>query len=151
MKSRLPQEYMNKYRPKKSNKVPQMTLYDLNKQMVKSLPPMNEEGKESFINNIFNSYISKEPNKYYMLLCKELSYFTVFHKDKINTDNFAETVHELLSEKGTIITAGWDNEETKTSVEYWVNIKTPIENNPDYTDVYCFYLFKYDNGIVEVC
>lgn len=151
MKSRLPQEYMNKYRLKNSNKVPQMTLYDLNKQMVKSLPPMDEEGKQAFINNIFNSYIAKEPNKYYMLLCKELSYFTVFHKDEVNTDNFAETVHELLSERGTIITAGWDNEEVKTGIEYWVSIKTPIENNPDYADIYCFYLFKYDNGVVEVC
>lgn len=151
MKSRLPQEYMNKYRLKNSNKAPQITLYDLNKQMVKSLPPMDEEGKQAFINNIFNPYIAKESNKYYMLLCKELSYFTVFHKDEVNIDNFAETVHLLLSDRGTIITAGWDNEEAQTGIEYWLSVKTPIENNPDFSDIYCFYLFRYDEGIVEVC
>lgn len=150
MKSRLPQEYINKYRTKKSNKMPQMTLYDLNKQMVKSLSPMDEESKQAFINNIFNSYIANRPNKYYMLLCKELSYFTVFHQDEDNTDNFAETVHQLLSDKGVIITAGWDNEEMQTGIEYWVSIRTPVENNPDFKDVYCFYLFKYDAGVVEV-
>ena len=149
MKSRLPQEYVNKYR-NKGRQVPQMTLYDLNKQMVKSLPPMDEEGKTAFIDNIFNKFIEKEPNKYYMLLCKELSYFTVFHKDDTNEDNFANTAHQLLSDRGTIITAGWDNEEAQNSIEYWVSVKTPIENNPDFEDVYCFYLFKYDEGIVEV-
>lgn len=149
MKSRLPQEYMDKYR-NKGRQVPQMTLYDLNRQMVKSLPPMDNDGKVAFINNIFNKFIEKDSNKYYMLLCKELSYFTVFHKDDINTDNFAETVHQLLSERGTIITAGWDNEENQNSIEYWVSVKTPIENNPNYTEIYCFYLFRYDEGIVEV-
>ena len=149
MKSRLPQEYINKYR-NKNKQVPQMTLYDLNKQMVKSLPPMDEEGKSAFINNIFNKFIEKDSNKYYMLLCKELSYFTVFHKDDINTDNFAETIHQLLSERGTIITAGWDNEKNQNSIEYWVSVKTPIENNPNYTEIYCFYLFRYDEGVVEV-
>ena len=149
MKSRLPQEYINKYR-NKNKQVPQMTLYDLNKQMVKSLPPMDEEGKSAFINNIFNKFIEKDSNKYYMLLCKELSYFTVFHKDDINTDNFAETIHQLLSERGTIITAGWDNEKNQNSIEYWVSVKTPIENNPNYAEIYCFYLFRYDEGVVEV-
>ena len=149
MKSRLPQEYINKYR-NKNKQVPQMTLYDLNRQMVKSLPPMDEEGKIAFINNIFNKFIEKDSNKYYMLLCKELSYFTVFHKDDINTDNFAETIHQLLSERGTIITAGWDNEKNQNSIEYWVSVKTPIENNPNYTEIYCFYLFRYDEGVVEV-
>ena len=150
MKSRLPQEYAEKYRLKKTHKMPQMTLYDLNKQMVKQLPPMDADGKKNFIENIFNEFENKYDSHYFMLLCKELSYFTVFHKNEGNDKAFAEAVHELLSEKGTILTAGWDNEEDKNSLEYWVKVNIPIENNPDYIDIFCFYLFDYHNGIEEV-
>ena len=46
MKARLPKEYVEKY---KTKKVPQMTLYDFNKQMVAQMPPMTEEDEQKHI------------------------------------------------------------------------------------------------------
>ena len=148
MKARLPKEYIEKYRLK--TKQPQLTLYDLNKQMVAQMSPMTEENEQQHIEEIFNPFLTEKNNKYYMLLCKELSYFTLFHKDESNSDDFFKTLKELITSNGTLITACWTNEDTKESIEYWVRIKTPIENNPDFSEVYCFVLFPYDAGVVEV-
>lgn len=148
MKARLPKEYIEKYRFK--NKRPQMTLYDLNKQMVNQMTPMSEELEKSHLEEIFNPFIEQTNNKYYMLLCRDLFYFTVFHREENNKDNFYESIKELLNEKGTLITACWADENTKNSIEYWVKIKIPIENNPDFSETYCFVLFPYDAGVVEV-
>lgn len=151
MKCRLPQEYVNKYR-RKGNLAPMnMSMYDLNKQMVSQMPPMSEETELQYINEILTPFITDTNNKNYMLLCRELNYFTLFHKDGNNTTSFADGIKEILSERGTLITACWADEEKKDCIEYWMKINIPIENNPDFEEVYCFMLFPYDKGTVEVC
>ena len=150
MKCRLPQAYTDKYRHKNTGRQPQMTLYDLNKQMVRQMTPMNEELEKEHSEKVLTPFVEQTNNQYYMLMCKELSYFTIFHRNENSEKDFYTTIKELLSEHGTLITACWDNDEQRNTVEYWMKINTPIENNPDYSEIFCFILFPYDQGVVEV-
>jgi hypothetical protein len=76
-----------------------------------------------------------------MLLCKEMSYYTVFEKDFLEYDclSLGHGVIECLDNVGTI--HGIDDN-GEGALEIWV--KTSDE------EVYCMLLFNYDVGVVKV-
>ena len=141
MNARLPEEFRNK------KKNFQMTLYDINKQMVGKLPPIDIADEEiaKRYNKAFNDFIEKIQNKYYMFLCRELNYFTLFHKNPDNDETFNDVIIEIINNYGTWITWEWADEE-HTTLEYWAKVKIQGKE-----EVCCFMLFGYDNGVVEVC
>ena len=95
MKCRLPEEYRKQK--------PQLTLYDLNKQMVAQLAPidMTDEEVSKRYTKAFNEFSKNIKNKYYMLLCRELNYFTLFHKSSKNSETMGDIVQEILGNYGT--------------------------------------------------
>ena len=141
MKARLPEEF------RKKTKNPQLTLFELNKQMVGQLPPIdmtNEEASKRY-NKAFNEFVEKIQNKYYMFLCRELNYFTLFHKSQNNDEAFSDVIIEIINNYGTWITWDWADDE-HTNLEFWAKVQIQGKE-----EVCCFMLFGYDNGIVEVC
>ena len=119
------------------------TLYELNQDIMQQTapPPMSEEeinSKQEKIEDWFNWQI----DGYAMLLCHEKRDYTVFHLyEKQNPNPPAIAVKELiecLNNRGEIISL----DETKDKAwEIWLKI------NSQY---YCYYLFNYDNGVIEV-
>ncbi len=117
-----------------------MSLYELNKQGYAQLLPYDETQIQDAITWI-NEFSDKNKGKYYMLLCKEMSYYTVFEKDFLEYDclSLGHGVIECLDNVGTI--HGIDDN-GEGALEIWV--KTSDE------EVYCMLLFNYDVGIVKV-
>ena len=111
----------------------QVDLYSLNKQMVSQLPVF-ENTKERL------EEFKKDNVKYYMLLCRELNYFTLFHIDETapKEDVFVDVVIECANDIGVIKSAA---ETDDGAFEIWVT-------NTD-GESFVMYLFDYDMGVVH--
>ena len=109
-------------------------LYDINKQIITQLPPM--ENMEKATENIITLY-EKYKNEYFMLYGKEISYFTLFQI--IDDFWFPSDVIDCCNNVGVI--KSMDLTEAEDAIEIWV------ENEDGPT---CLYLFPYDNGLVKV-
>lgn len=119
----------------------QMSLYDMNKQLIAQMPPMEDIDKQK---EIIHTFEEKYHNGHYMLLCRELNYFTLFEHPVIadtwteDLDRFENLVLECISDIGIVhdmmLTENGD------AIEIWV--MTPIE------EIVCMYLFPYDAGVV---
>lgn len=118
----------------------QISLYDMNKQLIAQMPPMEDTDKQK---EIIYTFEEKYRNGHYMLLCRELNYFTLFEHPVITAwtedlDRFENLVLECISDIGVVhdmmLTENGD------AIEIWV--MTPTE------EIVCMYLFPYDAGVV---
>lgn len=117
----------------------ELDLYSLNKQIIMQLPFL----EESVVNSkkkMLNEFLENTRNVYYMLYGKEISYFTVFHYESFEIENFDDLVIECLENIGNIKSIEYADEE-KNAIEIWVESKKTH-------DITCLYLFPYDTGIV---
>ncbi len=120
-------------------------VYELNKNFVKQLKPMNDMQIAAMYEKIADWM--KEPqrytNLYYTLMCRERYDFTVFNLTTSESNNTEEkTVKEIFDiafERGKIIEICQD--EQGTAYEFWLLIED---------EVYLYLLFPYDNGIIEI-
>lgn len=114
-----------------------MDLYSLNKQLVKQLPDI-----EDFTNSIqtINDFTRKNSNKHYMLLCRDISYYTVFERLLGLTETIGEAVITCLKNIGPSIKS---IEEVTGAIECWVIPK-------DKEEPLAVMLFPYDAGIYQV-
>lgn len=118
-----------------------VSLYDMNKQIVSQLPVLNEEGlKEA--KQIIRDYVYSENHQddYYMLLCHELKYFTVFVNDmECGLDEVIDkTIIDCLSSVGEIKSI--EPTEDEEAIEIWITIPEG--------DTYVMYFFDYGRGVV---
>lgn len=112
-----------------------MTLYDMNKQLIKQMPLFDEahikdamETTRAWKKNLVNLY---------MLYGKEISYFTLFKKQVLANDDFVLALFKCLEDLGgEIYSFEVVDEDT---IEIWIN----YEGEPT-----CMYLFNYDAGVV---
>lgn len=118
-----------------------VSLYDMNKQIISQLSALDEEGiKEA--KQIIKDYVYSEKHEddYYMLLCHELKYFTVFASDlECGPDEIIENVIiDCLNSVGEIKSI--EPTEDKEAIEIWI---TEPEGG-----TYVMYFFDYGRGIV---
>lgn len=114
-----------------------MNLYEFNKKIYQNAPNLDLKNEDfNKVKFLLDDFYNSSKSKYYMLLCKDLSYYTVFiEDDKINRDFSLEVIETLLS-LGKIK----DLAKTKENVlEIW------FENN---SEIFCAYMFDYKNGVV---
>lgn len=113
-----------------------MTIYEMNQQIIAQIPTYTNEQIQNGV-NIINEFDKQQRATYYMLLCKEFSYFTLFEFENSSSENLGQAVMDCLTHLGdikAIETA--DN----TQIEIWVMISDTAQ---------CFHLFKYDQGVVK--
>lgn len=111
----------------------------MNKNVMKQVKPANEEKIEEIKKELIKFENKFKANKYYMLLCKDYNYYTIFHKTGTFVyKSFSLAVLDILSEIGDLIAGATTAD--KNAVELWIKIAD---------EAYCFYLFPYDKGIVE--
>lgn len=114
-----------------------MSLYEINQNIIAQLPSYDYNNLLKLKKKI-NSW-EKANNIYYMLLCKDASYYTVLYRG-ISTPDFrslGEAVITLFDEAGYTIHA---DEEYEDHIEIW-------GKKDDNT--YAFMLFPYDQGVVR--
>ena len=121
------------------------SMYDFNASLVKNYPPLKWAGlnKAKFIINDFHN---NHKNRYYIALCHNLRYFTVYDTKpndiKINLSvSFGAEVIDCSSNLGEILDV--QISDNKQSVEIWV--KQNSERGAE-----CVVLIPYDKGIVKV-
>ncbi len=122
-----------------NNDVMSMSLYEMNQMILGQVGKLEGEALDKAKETILN-YISDEMHKddYYMLLCHEIKYFTVFIKDGESDEKIEDVLLECLNCIGEIKSI--ERTEDKEAIEIWV---TTPEN-----DTYVMYFFDYGRGIV---
>lgn len=117
-----------------------MNLYDLNKNIINQMKPMTQgEFYDKANDIIFDLFITKPVNYYFMLLCKEYNYYTIFapgEMDKVEED-FVSAVLGIVEELGPV----YEIERTEGSIEFWIKPEGCEEPM-------IFILFPYDAGVV---
>lgn len=120
--------------------MPAGTLYDMNKQIIQDLTPLTDMelgGIQPKLSEWFNWII----DTYAMLLCHERRDYTIFHLyETQNQDPPAVASRELiqcLKNRGEIYSIDLNSD---NAWEIWLK----INNTP-----YCYYLFKYDDAVIE--
>lgn len=114
-----------------------LSLYDMNKQIVSQLPVLLTTDKS--IADI-DTFVKETSNTHYMMYGQEISYFTIFQRCSGLTETVGEAVIDCLKNVGMIKSI--ELTEDKSAFEIWVT-----DDNGEST---CLYLFPYDNGIVQV-
>ena len=120
-----------------------MSLYDLNKSIISQLKPLDDT-QRSIAKTTIALWEELNPDDFYMLYGKEISYFTLFMIDKKNPEfynfyNLSTAVFECLEAVGDICSV--ERTEDRSAIEIWVNVDG---------DATCLYLFPYGNGIVRI-
>lgn len=109
------------------------TFYDLNKQIISQLTPVEEaEAKETL-----SRYFSVQDNKYFMLLCRDINYYTVFVLKDGAECKVVDEVWACAKFVGVVKSVEIED----NVVEIW------FTDNEDQT--YVMYLFSYDDGVIE--
>ena len=117
----------------------ELTAYDLNKQIIGQMPIL-EDWTES--EKVLNTFAKKSVYGDYLLLCKDISYYTIFQKSSdifTHFSSFGEAVLTCASDVGDIITV--DYMDTTNTVEIWIRKKGSNEN-------LCMVLFECHDFIV---
>lgn len=115
-----------------------MSLYELNKTIVSQLPIKETYAELSQERNLINEFHENIKSETYMLLCKDISYYTIFNNRKNKVNDFGTLGHavvECAQDVGKIISA--DVTEDNSAIEIWVRT---AEN-----DNLCMYLFDCKN------
>lgn len=119
-----------------------MSLYDVNKNFMADQPALSQDELTASLkvieDYVFDTY---KNSTYFMLLCKELSYYTVFVRDSESSTNILidEVLNCLQWIAKDILSIELNT--TNNTPEIW--IRTPED------EVVCMYLFNYDNGVID--
>lgn len=117
------------------------TLYDFNKQLMSQAKKLRRIDFKDSLNQI-KDFIKEKNNKYFMLLCKERSDYTVFvlfKNEDFNRQIFKKELSECLINRGQILSI--EKTKDKQAYEIWIKIDE---------EVFAYYLFPYDLGVIEV-
>lgn len=121
-----------------------ISAYDMNKQIIGQLEILDEtalQQKKAMIRD----FISSKSNTFYMLLCRDINYYTMFYKTSTELDCTEDILEDVLIDEclpniGQI--KAIDKTEDGYAIECWIQ---DSENN-----VYAAYFFPYDAGVI-VC
>lgn len=112
-----------------------MTLYELNQQAYKKAPYLTPEEiaeKKKLLTDFFNR------DSAFMLLCKEISYYTVFldrTAEQLLPPKFCDEVIDCVQNLGSIKSIELDGH-----IEIWVEIED---------EMHAMLLFPYSEGVIE--
>lgn len=117
------------------------TFYDFNKQLMSQAKELRRIDFKDSLNQI-KDFIKEKDNKYFMLLCKERSDYTVFvlfKNEDFDRQIFKKELSECLTNRGQILSI--EKTKDKQAYEIWIKIDE---------EAFVYYLFPYDLGVIEV-
>ena len=114
--------------------IPMGTLYELNQQALKNVPAMKIQETTKAVTELAD-YIKNSGNKYFMLLNKERSDYTIFiYEEKAR--ELAEEMIGCLTDRGELLVV---EKQDNGAYECWIR-RSEL--------VYMYYLFPYDNAVI---
>lgn len=117
-----------------------LTVYEINQQVIKQMPNLDADQIQNGI-NIIDQYT--RANSYYMLLCRDMNYYTVF---VTGNDDYEETVGQAAIECFDTLGAelkAIDLTDDGSAIEIWFVL--PIG---DQSQAICAYIFNYNEGVI---
>lgn len=116
-----------------------MNAYEMNKQIVGQLQILDKE-IWSEKKKMITKFCNEMKNRFYMLLCREANYYTVFYRQQnLGVEYIADIVKECAETLGDVKAV--DMSEDGQAIEIWVD---------GTYGVFAMYFFPYDRG-VEIC
>lgn len=116
-----------------------ITNYELGKQVVAQLPSLITDEQLAPAKKVIREYIDHYfTSQYFMLLCNDIHYYTVFKIDENEMEKAEDVIAECLQDVGVIQYIDYDA--IYDQVECWVKNET---------GVILFLLFNYDWGVVR--
>ncbi len=116
-----------------------VNLYELNKTLYKSLPEITFNELQERKKKIAD-WIGESDNKYYMLLCRERSDYTVFVISYSGQVTIDKEVIDIVCSRGKIKAIEIEENFPERWVQFW------IEDNKE---IYMYAFFPYDSGVIE--
>lgn len=113
-----------------------MSVYDMNCQIISQLPPLNEQQLHEKA-KLISGLIDETRNQFYMLLCRDINYYTLL----MRVPEADEMMEEIVIDCATYVGHVKAIEQVEGAIEIWVT-----NNN----GTFAMYLFPYDEG-VEIC
>lgn len=116
--------------------IKKMTLYDMNRMIYSQLPQLTIDTNEK---EILCKFFADQDNKYYMLMCKELSYYTCLRMTNVVTikDKLVDIITSHI--EGYVVDIEQRND---GNIEIWIHMEADDE-------AHMFMLFPYDWGVIE--
>ena len=116
---------------------PTMSLYEYSKQVVANEVPMDPI---LFNQKMIEVSMDMVEHTYMMLLCHDRRDYTIFHIANADKKIAAKEISETLYNRGKILLV---DKQKDGSWEIWIRDSLTNEN-------FAYYLFPYDDGVVEV-
>ena len=116
---------------------PTMSLYEYSKQVVANEVPMDPI---LFNKKMIEVSMDMVEHTYMMLLCHDRRDYTIFHITNADKKNAVKEISETLLNRGKILLV---DKQKDGSWEIWIRDSLKDEN-------FAYYLFPYDDGVVEV-
>ena len=113
-----------------------MNMYEINQQIISQLPDHTEEQLQKDI-EIINEFDKTQKTNSYLLLCKEISYFTGFVREDSNKESLGEVVVDCIKYVGKIKDIDNSN---PVYLDIWFTTKSGV--------THCMHLFDFQYGIV---
>lgn len=121
-----------------------ITDYNIQKQMYMRVKPITPEQMKEQIVSI-GAWFSTNPGcNYYMLMCKELSDYTVIHFNNMNYDEGSKQVQKLAESRGEVLDILYNHAHNA----YEIYVKK--ENAVGELEPFMYYLFEYNWGVIEI-
>lgn len=114
-----------------------LTLYDVNKMLIKESAPLDANERWELGKAIWQ-FCENTNNKFYMLLCNDIRYYTLFNRIKDAFENIEDIVMECAEDIGKIVSYN----ATEEAIEIWVRAN-------EIEEILVMYFFPYDRGVVE--
>lgn len=114
-----------------------MNAYDLNKQIIGQLKILDDKALEEK-KDLIRKFCNETNNEYYMLLCRDINYYTLFKMDlKLADEPINEILIECAQNIGEI--KAIDLTEDGGAIELWMTYRD---------ETYVAYFFPYDTGVI---
>lgn len=116
----------------------EISNYAIHKQLFAQMDPLSNEKLDKKIKDIAEWILGS--SKYQMLMCKEISYYTVFHSTSDDVDKYKKEIKETLKYRGQVIDITYND--VTDGYECWIRDSCG--------EIFMYYLFSYEWGVVEI-
>lgn len=119
-------------------------LYEMNKMLIEQVDsPMHGKKLHKAMCDVLEPFFKEklEDYTYFMLLCHEKRDYTILKINNKAIDNIIDTIKECITNRGSVYTVN-NADAYGNAIEFWIKYEEQ--------DLSCYFLFPYDEGIVEV-
>ena len=114
-----------------------LSVYDMNKQIISQLGKADDITLLTPVRKFKN-----KGGKYFMLICRDINYYTLFAIEKENEERIEREVLACINDIGELRSA--EEIEGTEAIEIWVQPKEEYG-----TDPLVMYFFNYDKGVIK--